>query len=619
MSYYSDVETERRLQRLEAKIAKEYTAAAAEMKDKADEYFAKLTKRYQEQYSAYLDGKYTKAEFDAWYKTQVERGEGYRKMVDKLCSRAVDANVVAAALINDTTPGIWALNYNYEAYRINGAYGVDFQLFDEMTIKQLLMEDNHITFKHRWVNVDPDKSYAWNEKQINNALTAGILQGKSIDDLADSYMTVMGRNKSAAIRNARTSVTSAQNSGRMESFSRAEDMGIELEKEWMATLDSRTRDSHRDLDGEHQKNKDEFSNGLMYPGDPSGDPAEVYNCRCTMTAILPKFGSGNNTARTYKGSEGYREYDENGKAKTISGYTYKGKNNTKSYLDWLSSNLTPTAPATINHANILRAYQSMMATKLGNTFYDGMHDLIDACSDLNLAKVWGKYESNISVGSITEQRAFCRGSSIHVDKASDQRGSSWEAPYAVTFHESGHAIDKLAAGKGSSFGFHYSTSYESGKFPATIKKEVNDWVNVVDKQLKAEFKLNKNDADWLLNNNYISQFSYDYYQNNGSWPYGEPKYTKAHAYSTIQKEIRALSGMERADLSDMLEGATKGKISCGYGHGTSYWNSLEALGTEAFAEMTSATITNPQSLAIIKKYLPESYKVYQEMIIELAK
>lgn len=339
MSYYSDVETERRLQRLEAKIAKEYTVAAAEMKDKADEYFAKLTKRYQEQYSAYLDGKYTKAEFDAWYKTQVERGEGYRKMVDKLCSRAVDANVVAAALINDTTPGIWALNYNYEAYRINDAYGVDFQLFDEMTIKQLLMEDNHITFKHRWVNVDPDKSYAWNEKQINNALTAGILQGKSIDDLADSYMTVMGRNKSAAIRNARTSVTSAQNSGRMESFSRAEDMGIELEKEWMATLDSRTRDSHRDLDGEHQKNKDEFSNGLMYPGDPSGDPAEVYNCRCTMTAILPKYNAGNNIARTYKGAEGYREYDENGKAKTLSGYTYNGKNSTKSYLDWLNSNL----------------------------------------------------------------------------------------------------------------------------------------------------------------------------------------------------------------------------------------------------------------------------------------
>lgn len=360
MSYYSDVETERRLQRLEAKIAKEYTAAAAEMKDKADEYFAKLTKRYQEQYSAYLDGKYTKAEFDAWYKTQVERGEGYRKMVDKLCSRAVDANVVAAALINDTTPGIWALNYNYEAYRINGAYGIDFQLFDEMTIKQLLMEDNHITFKHRWVNVDPDKSYAWNEKQINNALTAGILQGKSIDDLADSYMTVMGRNKSAAIRNARTSVTSAQNSGRMESFSRAEDMGIELEKEWMATLDSRTRDSHRDLDGEHQKNKDEFSNGLMYPGDPSGDPAEVYNCRCTMTAILPKFGSGNNTARTYKGSEGYREYDENGKAKTISGYTYKGKNNTKSYLDWLKSNLKSTT----GDANISARIKSDILKKL---------------------------------------------------------------------------------------------------------------------------------------------------------------------------------------------------------------------------------------------------------------
>lgn len=26
----------------------------------------------------------------------------------------------------------------------------------------------------------------------------------------------------------------------------------------------------------------------MYPGDPGGDPGEVYNCRCTMISVLPE-------------------------------------------------------------------------------------------------------------------------------------------------------------------------------------------------------------------------------------------------------------------------------------------------------------------------------------------
>lgn len=61
-------------------------------------------------------------------------------------------------------------------------------------------------------------------------------------------------------------------------------MGIEMQKEWMATLDSRTRHSHRRLDGETVEYDSEFSNGCRYPGDPKGKPAEVYNCRCTMVA-----------------------------------------------------------------------------------------------------------------------------------------------------------------------------------------------------------------------------------------------------------------------------------------------------------------------------------------------
>ena len=41
-------------------------------------------------------------------------------------------------------------------------------------------------------------------------------------------------------------------------------------------------------------------------------------------------------------------------------------------------------------------------------------------------------------------------------------------------------------------------------------------------------------------------------------------------------------------------------------------------GTEAFAEMTSATMACPESLETIKKYLPKSYALYDEMLEVIA-
>jgi uncharacterized protein with gpF-like domain len=53
-------------------------------------------------------------------------------------------------------------------------------------------------------------------------------------------------------------------------------------KVWVATADDRTRESHAELDGEEVLVDEPFSNGLMCPADPTGEPEEVYNCRCTI-------------------------------------------------------------------------------------------------------------------------------------------------------------------------------------------------------------------------------------------------------------------------------------------------------------------------------------------------
>ena len=55
-----------------------------------------------------------------------------------------------------------------------------------------------------------------------------------------------------------------------------------MRKGWSAHLDGRERASHAALDGDFVDMDDEFANGLQYPGDPDGDPEEVYNCRCSL-------------------------------------------------------------------------------------------------------------------------------------------------------------------------------------------------------------------------------------------------------------------------------------------------------------------------------------------------
>jgi uncharacterized protein with gpF-like domain len=114
-----------------------------------------------------------------------------------------------------------------------------------------------------------------------------IIQGESPQQLAVRLASITDMNQTSSIRNARTMITSAQNGARQDMYERNESMGIIGKKTWIATLDFRTRDSHRALDGVQVGIHDKFPNGLMEPGDPSGEPAEVCNCRCKSITMFP--------------------------------------------------------------------------------------------------------------------------------------------------------------------------------------------------------------------------------------------------------------------------------------------------------------------------------------------
>ena len=260
----------------------------------------------------------------------------------------------------------------------------------------------------------------------------------------------------------------------------------------------------------------------------------------------------------------------------------------------INTNELKTAMEAVRKAGSIRNYSGELAKGFGKTHYDALHDIIDKSNNANLKAVWDKYENELMVGDAHKKGgAYAMGRSLYLDIDKCAMGNSFDKPYQVVFHEAGHGIDSACrklVNESGVFASHFSGAYKGGVFPQTIKDEVMELVNAYDKKLKQEYKAR-----------------------------GE-KYYKVYAYKALENEIRAYNSYARADLSDILEGATNGKVQCGYGHGATYWKDRtiggisDGLATEAFAEMTDSTMSNPESLELIKKYLPKSYKIYEKML-----
>jgi hypothetical protein len=95
---------------------------------------------------------------------------------------------------------------------------------------------------------------------------------------------------------ARTEMQRTVNEARREAFRQTMEVaGIDpstVERVWRATHDERTRDSHMEMDeqkvtGFYTPFVSGLGNPLMYPGDPSGPPEDVINCRCVVVHRIP--------------------------------------------------------------------------------------------------------------------------------------------------------------------------------------------------------------------------------------------------------------------------------------------------------------------------------------------
>lgn len=281
-------ETERILRNLERKLNKVYSRAVHESEEKLSAYLKEFEEQDAEKKLLVKSGSMTMKEYQAWRKDAMLTGDRYKNMLDTLAADYANTDKLAMKMVRDEIPRVYAENGNFATYELEHelSANLNFTLYNKDVVQKMMLEDKLVLPMPR---VDIPKDKRWNRRHIKSEILQGILQGEGAENVARRLRNVANMNQSAAVRNARTAVTGAQNGARVDTYKRAKEKGIEVKQIWIATLDSRTRHSHALMDGEMIDVGGEFSNGLRYPGDPKGAPEEVYNCRCNMRGRLMGF------------------------------------------------------------------------------------------------------------------------------------------------------------------------------------------------------------------------------------------------------------------------------------------------------------------------------------------
>nr|DAD73172.1 MAG TPA: minor capsid protein [Myoviridae sp. ct25F5] len=156
------------------------------------------------------------------------------------------------------------------------------------------------------------------KKTITQEISRGIATGMGYGDIARNIRNVSGAPMSRTKTIARTEGHRIQQTSAVNAQQKAKAKGADVLKQWDAALDGRTRDSHRQVDGEIKELDEKFSNGLMFPGDPNGGAAEVVNCRCTSNTRA-RWALGEEELQTLKEraeyfgldkTENFKEFEE---------------------------------------------------------------------------------------------------------------------------------------------------------------------------------------------------------------------------------------------------------------------------------------------------------------------
>lgn len=601
---------------------------------------------------------------------------------DGLSEGLANAGASAQRLMNGQLMESAAISRNVAAWQLDNMSGINVSRF--LAHDQTALALTGVTSFHGKYDLKAWQGVADKRKAratIKNAVARGLLTGEHPDKIARRIQGIYtgseaGSPHKRAVRIARTETARVMSEATQETLRAANEKGVKVRNRWDATLDGKTRDSHRKVDGEIREVGEKFSNGLRRVGD--GGAADSINCRCCMTPVLDGFEPDSPMRRvndtgelypymTYEEWEQARGFGVTKTAQVVKPKTVKPKTKT------VEKAAEPV------HVEVVRlsvdsmpdVFKKGAAKKRTQKLFDHVNDLQEKAAAAAKAgeqitppnaKVLKLY-SNIGAFATVRGRVipivakygedgFAVKSWVRRDtnqpakiqvKNPKLEGDDLTGQVQTSLHELGHLIDGLfydnsndwkTAGDWLSTKKLMNTVKDGGvSFVASVD-DVSDEVRGVFAEAKAAYDRGEQKAKDWLNAEYaridemfpdvagkgISDDGADWgrwrkWSNARNNAYDE--YANSRDYH-VRNEMNGLNSF--TDIYDALSGGKfrdNGVVN--FGHGSKYYRSEVERSNEIWANYCALSVTRPDLVEVLRRDKPEVAQMLDEITDEMLK
>lgn len=580
-----------------------------------------------------------------------------------------NAGAAAERLMSAQLQQSAAISRNVAAWQIDNMTGVNVSRFIGHDLASLALTG--ITSFHgkydlaAWQGV-ADKKKA--RETIKKAVARGLLTGEHPEKIARRIQGIYsgkeaGSPHKRAVRIARTETARVMSEATVETFRTANERGVKCRQRWDATLDGKTRDSHRKVDGEIREIGEKFSNGLRRVGD--GGPADSINCRCCMTPVVDGFKPDAPMRRNNETGEliPYMTYSEWEKTRGVAAVAKPQK--AVAAKPKAKTVVKPAEPIHVETVDISLdlfpdVFRVGTAKKRTQKLVDYMNDLSDKA--VKAAKAGDAAGAAMAPNPLMmrlyaniSKATRVRGRTIPIEAKYGDKGhavDSWIHPYSnkptkfqiknpkmdgddlagqvqTTLHEMGHLIDGLFYDeKGEWLSTKRISSMVKANGSAFVRSadDVSDEVRDVFKQAKEaiarvedsfkarELALKAKYAD-VIDDGFSGSNPERYreYRNKLYEIYQEKTDNRDYL---VRNEFRGLDNF--TDIYDALSGGLfRDNGIVDYGHGSRYYKRVASRAHEIFANYCALSVTRPDLIEVLRRDKPELVKMLDDMLEEM--
>ena len=196
-------------------------------------------------------------------------------------------NLLAQKNINNITDflkNLYSDSYLGNIFNLQKSYKIS--IYVPINVKQLvkaIMADTAgLKFSERlYADIDSLK------KHVIAEISRGIAQGNSYIAIAQNISKIVETSFNNAYRIARTEGGRVSTQAQLDNIKESINKGADLLKRWDATLDTKTRQTHLELDGQIIEYSEYFksSSGEVFAPHQFGKPNQDINCRCRLSSV----------------------------------------------------------------------------------------------------------------------------------------------------------------------------------------------------------------------------------------------------------------------------------------------------------------------------------------------